>query len=69
MTSRQLNAVFMLFKWVLCAIAVYVLWCVAEHIGMVRGEQGLNYWRGWQDAMIQTDYGRIPYDSTQSALR
>lgn len=68
MTSRQINAVFMLFKWALAAVLVYTLWCLAEHIGMVRGEQGLNYWRGWQDAMIATDYGRIHYDSTK-ALR
>jgi len=37
--------------------------------GELNGEMGVGYWNGWKDAMIQTDFGKKPYNSEESLLK
>lgn len=68
MTRSQLQTVWNLCQFIMAATLVYVVSSVWYHRGFDDGGSDSIYWEGWQDAMTQTDYGRIPYDSTK-ALR
>lgn len=46
-----------LAKWLFAILAVIIMQKLAYNSGLQRGEMGLGYWQGWQDAMIQTEYG------------
>lgn len=47
-------------RWSLAIVAVIGACTIWYYQGVEDGERGLNYWAGWQDAMTQTDYGKIP---------
>lgn len=46
----------------LALLAVIIMCKLAYRSGLQNGEQGLGYWQGWQDAMIQTEYGTKPVE-------
>lgn len=52
-------------RFIISVIAVIGACITWYYEGVSDGERGLNYWAGWQDAMIQTDYGRIPAHKSQ----
>jgi hypothetical protein len=55
-------------KLCLALVAVVIMYKVAWHRGELTGSMGVNYWQGWQDAMMQTAYGTRPFDSEQKPL-
>ena len=58
----------MCVKWFVAFILVTIMWKLAYRSGEINGEHGVGYWEGWQDAMLQTDYGKKQYDCNKSPL-
>jgi hypothetical protein len=58
-----------LLKFLAALTLVVVMYKVAWNRGEMTGSMGVGYWNGWQDAMLQTDYGHRPYNSEESLLK
>lgn len=56
-------------KWLIALVAVFCMYETAYKRGELNGEMGVGYWNGWKDAMIQTDFGKKPYNSEESLLK
>jgi len=48
-------------QWFLAALAVIIMLKMAYAGG--KHDAQLGYWDGWQDAMLQTEYGTKPFNS------
>lgn len=49
-------------KWFTAFILITIMWKLAYTSGVKDGEQGLGYWQGWHDAMIETQFGTKPVE-------
>jgi hypothetical protein len=57
------------FKFFFSLLFVVVMCKFYYSRGLLDGEMGVNYWQGWHDAMMQTEFGKKPYNSEESLLR
>ncbi len=56
-------------KFIVSMALVSGMYQVAWKRGELTGSMGVGYWQGWHDAMMQTDFGKKPYNSEESLLR